>query len=88
LEPSLVAIGREALLVALSVSAPPLAAALAVGLLAGVLQAATQVQDHAIGAVPRLAAVLAALAVAGPWAAARTARFARACLEAALGAGP
>jgi flagellar biosynthesis protein FliQ len=87
-EPSLVAVGREALLVALSASAPPLAAALAVGLLAGVLQAATQVQDHALGAVPRLVAVLAALGVAGPWAAARIARFARACLEAALGVGP
>ena len=42
---SLVALGREALLLALAVSAPPLAAALAVALVAGVLQAATQVQE-------------------------------------------
>lgn len=88
MEPSLVAVGREALLVALVVSAPPLAAALAVGTVAGILQAATQVQDHALGAVPRLLAVLAALGVAGPWAAARIARFASGCLTIALGAGP
>jgi flagellar biosynthesis protein FliQ len=84
-EPGLVAAGREALLVALAASAPALGAALLAGLAAGVVQAATQVQDHAIGAVPRLAAVLAALALAGPWAAGGVARFARACLEAAVG---
>ncbi len=84
----LVAAGREALLLALAVSAPALLAALAVGIAAGLLQALTQVQDHAIGAVPRLAAVLACLGIAGPWMAARVGRFARACLEAALGAGP
>ena len=58
------------------------------GVASGLLQAVTQVQDHAIGAVPRLAAVLAALGIAGPWMAASVARFARACIDAALGAGP
>jgi ABC-type branched-subunit amino acid transport system substrate-binding protein len=57
---------REALLLALLVSAPPLAAALVTGLVVGVLQAATQVQDPAIGVAPRLVAVLAALAAALP----------------------
>ena len=88
MEPGLVAAGREALLVALAASAPALGAALLAGLAAGVAQAATQVQDHALGAVPRLAAVLAALALAGPWGAAGIARFARACLEAAVGMAP
>ncbi len=81
MDPSLLALGREALVLVLLVSAPPLLAALAVGLATGVLQAATQVQEPAIGVVPRLAAVLAALAVAAPWIAARAARFAAACLE-------
>lgn len=81
---TILAAGREAILVALSVSAPALGVALVVGLVTGALQAATQIQDHALGAVPRLAAVLVATGLAAPWAAARVARFGQACLEAAL----
>lgn len=81
MDSTLLALGREAVLLALLVSAPPLLAALVVGLATGVLQAATQVQDPALGVVPRLAAVLVALGVAGPWIGARLARFAAACLE-------
>jgi len=88
MDSAVLAAGREALLVALTVSGPPLLAALAVGLLAGILQAATQVHDHSLGAVPRLAAVLAAVGAAAPWIGARVGRFARACLEAALTGGP
>jgi flagellar biosynthesis protein FliQ len=88
MDATILSAGREALLVALAASGPALVAALVAGLGAGVVQAVTQVQDHSIGAVPRLAAVLAALAVAGPWIAARVAQFARGCLEAALGGGP
>jgi type III secretory pathway component EscS len=84
LDPIVLTAGREALLVALTVSAPPLGAALLVGLVSGALQAATQIQDHSLGAVPRLAAVLVATGLAAPWAAARLARFGQACLEAAL----
>lgn len=80
--------GREALLVALAVAGPPLAAALAAGLLAGVLQAATQVQDHALGAVPRIAAVLAVVGLAAPWMAAQVVRFGASCVEAALRVAP
>ncbi len=74
-------LGREAIVVALLVSAPPLAAALVVGLAVGVLQAATQVQEQSVAVVPRLVAVLAALAVAAPFIGARVARFAAECLE-------
>ncbi len=88
MDPALVHVVREGLLVVLAVSAPPLGAALAVGLATGVLQAATQVQEPSIGVVPRLAAVLAALAAAAPWIAARVVRFAAACLDLALRASP
>jgi type III secretion protein S len=88
MEPTVLAAGREALLVALAVAAPPLAAALLAGLLTGVLQAATQVQDHALGAVPRIAAVLAVVGLLAPWMAAQVARFGQACVEAALRVGP
>ncbi|MEI7706607.1 MAG: flagellar biosynthetic protein FliQ [Deltaproteobacteria bacterium] len=88
MDPALLAAGREALLVAMTVSAPPLAAALAVGLVTGALQAATQVQDHALGAVPRLVAVFAIVGLAAPWTAARVVRFGQACVEAALRVAP
>ncbi len=81
MDPALLHLAREALLVALIASAPPLVAALLVGLVTGVLQAATQIQEPALAVPPRLAAVLLALAAAGPWIAARVLRFAAACLE-------
>ena len=81
MDPLLLHVGREAIAVALLVSASPLGAALLVGLMTGVLQAATQVQDATLGVVPRIAAALAALFVAAPWIAARVVRFAGECLE-------
>jgi type III secretion protein S len=81
MNPVLLHLGREAILVVLLVSAPPLGAALAVGLVTGVLQAATGVQDGSVGVVPRLGAVFAALALAAPWIGARVVRFAAECLD-------
>lgn len=81
MDPALLHLGREALLLVLLVSAPPLGAALAMGLVTGVLQAATQVQEQTLGVVPRLVAVLGALALAAPWIGARVVRFAAHCLE-------
>lgn len=84
----LLSVGREALLLVLLVSAPPLGAALLAGVATGTLQAATQVQDSALGVVPRLAAALGALLVAGPWIAARLCRFAATCLDLAARVSP
>ncbi len=81
MEPTLLAVGREAVLLVLLVSAPPLLAALAVGLVTGVLQAATQIQEPTLGVVPRLVAVFVALGVAAPWIGARLARFGVACMD-------
>jgi type III secretory pathway component EscS len=78
------ALGREALILVLLLSGPPLAAALLVGLVMGLLQAATQVQDPSLPVVPRLVAVLAALGLSAPWIGARLVHFAGACLELAL----
>jgi len=85
---TLLHLAREALVLSLLVSAPPLLAALLTGLLTGLLQAVTQVQDQALGAVPRIAAVLAALVVAGPWIGGRLARFAEATFSLAAGLPP
>lgn len=72
---------REALMLVVTVAAPPVLAALALGLLVGVLQAVTQVQDQALSLVVRIVAVFGALALAGPWAFAQVARFASRALQ-------
>jgi flagellar biosynthesis protein FliQ len=88
MDPALLHLGREALVVVLLVSAPPLLSALAVGLVVGVLQAATQVQEPSVAVVPRLLAVLAALAVAAPFAGARLVRLAQAAFDLLPRVGP
>jgi flagellar biosynthetic protein FliQ/type III secretion protein S len=87
-DPAVLQLAREGLLVVLVVSAPPVGAALAVGLVTGVLQAATQVQEPTIAVVPRLVAVLGALAVAAPWVGARVLRLAEECLALAARIAP
>ena len=79
---------REAILVVLLVSAPPIGAALVVGVATGALQAATQIQEPTIGVVPRLVAVLGALAVASPFVGARLLRLAAECFALAARVGP
>lgn len=81
-------VAREAILVVLLVSAPPVGAALVVGVATGVLQAATQVQEPTVGVVPRLVAVLGALAVASPWIAIRVLKLAEECFALAARVGP
>jgi flagellar biosynthetic protein FliQ len=67
---------QHALLLAVAVSLPVLALAALVGLVVAVLQAMMQVQDPAVSHLPRLLAVVAALAVAGPWMAREVSAFA------------
>lgn len=63
---SLVGLLREGLLLALLLAAPVLVAALAAGILTGLLGAFTQIQDPAVGLVPRVAAVGAAVILFAP----------------------
>lgn len=63
----LIALAQQALLLSLLVSLPVLAVAAAVGLLSSIFQAATQVQDAALGHFPKFVAVTLALALLGPW---------------------
>lgn len=73
-------VAREGLLLALLCSAPPVLAALAVGFLMGVFQAATQIQEQTLNMVPKIIAVALALVVAGPWIGAQLLRFTEALL--------
>jgi type III secretion HrpO family protein len=58
---------QQALFLVLAVSLPVLGVAAVVGLLVAALQAASQIQDPTLAHLPRLLAVVAALALLGPW---------------------
>jgi len=60
-------IGREALYLTMMLAAPLLLSALAVGLLIGVFQAATQIQEMTLSFIPKLIVLVFALLIAGPW---------------------
>lgn len=64
-------LARQALWTTLLLAGPPLLAALAVGLLVGALQAATQLHDSVVNLVPRLVAGGLAVAATLPWMLAR-----------------
>jgi len=63
---SLVALVREGLLLVLLLAAPLLVAALVAGIVTGLVGAFTQIQDPAVGLVPRVAAVGVALVLFAP----------------------
>jgi flagellar biosynthetic protein FliQ len=58
-------VGREAMYLTMLLAAPLLLSALAVGLLIGVFQAATQIQEMTLSFIPKLFAL--ALLLAGAW---------------------
>ncbi|MCX7071526.1 MAG: flagellar biosynthesis protein FliQ [Gammaproteobacteria bacterium] len=60
-------IGSQALQLVLMLAAPLLLTALAVGVVIGVFQAATQVNEQTLSFIPKLAACAAVIVIAGPW---------------------
>ncbi|MDE0746898.1 MAG: flagellar biosynthesis protein FliQ [Porticoccaceae bacterium] len=60
-------LGRESLWIAVLVAAPLLGTALCVGLLVGVFQAATSIQEMTLSFIPKLAVMVLALVVFGGW---------------------
>ena len=64
---TVVTVGQYALLTMLMIAAPPLLAALVVGLLVGVFQAATQVNEMTLSFIPKIVALVLVLVAAGPW---------------------
>ncbi len=59
--------GRMAMEILIAVASPALLTALAVGLAVSLFQAVTQINEATLSFLPKLLAVLAALAVSGPW---------------------
>jgi flagellar biosynthetic protein FliQ len=60
-------IGTRALEITVMLAAPMLLVALTVGLLVGVFQAATQINEQTLSFIPKLLGMAATLAFAGPW---------------------
>lgn len=60
-------LGSQALRLTLLLSAPLLLVTLAVGVLVGIFQAATQINEMTLSFIPKLLAMAVVLVVAGPW---------------------
>ena len=77
----LLSLDREALVLMVLTSLPPVLASLVAGVTMGLLMAATQVQEPTLSVVPRLCATLLALGVAFPWIGAQLVRFTAALFQ-------
>ena len=64
---TVISVSQQALTVATLLAAPLLLGALATGLVIGVLQAATQINEMTLSFIPKLLALVVMLVVAGPW---------------------
>ena len=60
-------IGRTALEITILVASPVLLVTLIAGLIISVFQAATQINDASLSFIPKVLAVFAPFAIAGPW---------------------
>ena len=60
-------IGQHALEMTLLLAAPLLLTTLVIGLLVGIFQAATQINEMTLSFIPKLVGMVAALLIAGPW---------------------
>lgn len=60
-------IGVDTLWLAVKLATPALVAAMVIGLVISILQAATQIQEQTLQFVPKVLAITIAVAVTGPW---------------------
>jgi flagellar biosynthetic protein FliQ len=60
-------IGQQAMWVTMLIAAPMLLSALAIGLLVGMFQAATQINEMTMSFIPKLMVLVTVLVIAGPW---------------------
>ncbi len=75
------AIAKQALFLVLILSAPPITAALIVGLSVSIIQATTQIQEQTLTFVPKLVAIILVIAFLGPLGAVKLLQFARQLFE-------
>jgi flagellar biosynthetic protein FliQ len=84
---NLISIGKEAAMLMVLVSAPPVLASLVVGVAMSLFQATTQIQESTISVVPKILASTLALSVAAPWIGSQLARFTTQVLTLVPGVG-
>ena len=60
-------LGRQAIEMTLILSGPLLLAALAIGLIISIFQAATQINEQTLSFIPKLVGMFLVLILAGPW---------------------
>jgi flagellar biosynthesis protein FliQ len=64
---SAIDLGRQALWTTLVIASPVLVAALIVGLVIGLFQSLTQIQEQSVAFVPKIVVMLLVLSVSLPW---------------------
>ena len=66
-EDTIIDLSQQALYVVVMLSAPMLISALVIGLIVGMFQAATSINEQTLSFIPKLLVLVVALMVAGPW---------------------
>lgn len=62
-----IGLSQQVLLLTLELAGPLLLAGLVVGILVSVFQATTQIQEQTLSFIPKVAAVVIVMVLAGPW---------------------
>ena len=78
---TVISIGQQALWVTMLLASPLLLSALAVGVLIGMFQAATQINEMTMSFIPKLLVLVVALSIAGPWMLSVIMKFTRQLVE-------
>ena len=64
---TIIDVSQQALLVIALIAAPMLLSALAIGLIIGMFQAATSINEQTLSFIPKLMVLLLSIVIAGPW---------------------
>ncbi|THB64391.1 MAG: flagellar biosynthetic protein FliQ [Gammaproteobacteria bacterium] len=64
---TVIELAQQTLMIGIMLVAPLLLSALVIGVLIGMFQAATQINEQTLSFVPKIAAMAAALFIAAPW---------------------
>lgn len=64
---SVITLGRQGIELTLMISAPLLLAALIIGLIVSIFQAATQINEATLSFIPKLVGLFIVLIISGPW---------------------
>ncbi len=74
-------LGREAVWNSLLIGSPVLLSGMAVGLMIGLFQALTQIQEQTVAFVPKIVAMVLALSLTLPWLVARMVQYSTNLIE-------